>query len=195
MKAARSIFNFSPPLHLKQDKTLGLFTSLIQIDWLHSWPQGASSHCSFLCCECTFRIALYTLSWLTCWWEVALLFSRHHEFMCSLIPLAVHDCLIEPWSGFYLACWYTYSSLCSLCGPGERSWMICRPLCSFHYRLWKLFCSFRPHSWVYRSLIIRNQPILHPHVPSQLSVDIKTLKSLFNFSVTLHWIISDILSI
>lgn len=46
MKAARSIFN-SVPLHLKEDKTSEPFTSLIQIDWIHLWPQGASSHCSF----------------------------------------------------------------------------------------------------------------------------------------------------
>lgn len=59
-EGCRVIFQFFLPLHLKQDKTLDLFTSLIRVDWIHSWPQGASSHCSllcFFCWECTLRRA------------------------------------------------------------------------------------------------------------------------------------------
>lgn len=118
-------FQFLSPLQLKQDKTLEPFTSLIHTDWIHSWPQGASSHCRFVCCfccECTFRIALHKLSWLTCKWKVALLFSRYmHLCAVSLIPLAEHDCLIEPSSGFYAVCWCAYSSFHVSGGQGEQT--------------------------------------------------------------------------
>lgn len=172
MKSVGSIFNFYSPLHSKQDKTLEPFTSLIPSDWIHSWPQGASSHCSFpcfFCCECTFPIAPLTLSWLTCCWEVPLLFSRRMSLWCLITStsspglfnraiISIHGCSTR-------RC--TYSSLRVTGGRGG--------VCLDCVEDLQPFRSVRPHSWVYRSLIIplavHTKAVSGLHVPVHLSAN------------------------
>lgn len=140
-------FQFFPPLSSwNKTKPWNPSHPLIQTDWIHSWPRGASSHCSFLCffcCECTFCIALHCTS--SAGWPAS---GKWHFclvslYAVSLIPLSdivrlSHSMLTAS------HIWWTRATNCCGCGQfggsaGPRA--VVR-------RVWNLFWPFRPHSWV-----------------------------------------------
>lgn len=153
MNASRSIFKkIFPPLHMKQDKTLEPFTSLIQIYWIHSWPQGASSHCSFSAVSAHFTLhCTGSADWpasgkshccLVGTW-VSVLSHQFHRLCKRAIISFLCSVLMPPLRPSHI--WWTRRTNQCGCRLSGRSAGLCAVV--------------RPHSWVYTSLII--PPTVH----------------------------------